>query len=220
MEGMMLLAQATAIVLSVLIPGVLMYSPLKELMTPFIGLLTLIYLITSFRKDTTEGDESKKRDSVRETISTSCLTAVIFLILFLTGGISSPLFFLLYFLAFALGFLLHPEVVYFYALATTLILFPSIQTGQVLDNVTKLGSLTLFSPLAYFFGRELQERFRAELYHKEVTATPEEITQIKSDVAAIIDNEKNVLKDEDLERLNDILETTESIQESNKRINE
>lgn len=143
--------------------------------------------------------------SKRNLLMVFILNTVIFLLIFSTGGLSSGLFFLLYFLGFGIAFVFEPATVFVFALGTTLIFLAEALAGDVMGNFLRLGSLFLISPLAYFFGREFRKE---EKQTQQIEKTSEIITK---DVSEIIQNEKQTLKTEDVEKLNDILEETEKL---------
>ena len=78
----------------------------------------------------------------------------------------------------------------------------------------KLGSIFLISPLAYFFGRELK---KDEKQTEELEALKERSADagstISDDVKEVIAKEKPNLKEDTTEKLNEILEESQELQE-------
>lgn len=76
----------------------------------------------------------------------------------------------------------------------------------------QLGSFLFISPLPYFFGKEYRDREEqdAEMHELEERST-EAADTISHDVEEVLDNEKKNLKQEDVEKLNEILEETEDL---------
>src|SRR3989338_352398 len=81
------------------------------------------------------------------------ITIVLFFV-FITGKLSSGLFFLLYFITFGLVFVFEPTTVFVFVLGIVAIFLPEILSNAVYENIAKVGSIVLVSPLAFFFGRE------------------------------------------------------------------
>jgi hypothetical protein len=173
---------------------------------PLLGILTAVYLISTIKRKT-----SQYRNQI---LTVFLLTTSALLLIQTTGGFDSYLFFLLYFLCFYIGFTLIPETVFVFAIATAVFFFPSI--GQeAFIYVAKLASFLLIAPLAYFFGKTLVAR------EKELTETEalKEETQyisksIIKDVSDIVKSEGKSLKNEDIERLKDIVDKSKELEKS------
>jgi mevalonate kinase len=89
--------------------------------------------------------------------------------------------------------------------------------GDLLVNLLKLGSLLLISPLAFFFGSQ----YRKSDQQEEAVEALEERTKeaadtISEDIEEVIKDEKDSLKSEDMEKLNEILEETEDLRAESK----
>lgn len=100
---------------------------------------------------------------------------------------------------------------------SVLIFFPEAQIGDTTGNFLKIASVALVSPLAYFFGKEYR---KSDLQDEKMNAIEERAREasdtISEDVEEIIENEKGMLKEEDLEKLNQILEETQDLREESK----
>ena len=167
---------------------------------PFIGLLVVVYLYLSRRGKNTEGSGTSS-----EQLSIGILTTLILLLIFATGGLESPIFFLLYFIPFAIAFVLMPEVVFIYIVATFLLFLSPALMENVTQNLIKLGSIALITPLAYFFGKE----YRAVSRHQQ---KDEEIAKrISSDAANVLQDQKN-LPEQDKAQLADIIKESEELE--------
>jgi membrane protein implicated in regulation of membrane protease activity len=141
------------------------------------------------------------------------LNTGIFLLIYATGQMQSWFFFLLYFLGFGITFIFEPATVFLFALGTIAIFIPDVITnGGSIGTYIQLGSFLLISPLPFFFGKEYREREKEE----EVIEALEERSQeagitIAKDVSEVLKNEKQNLKQEDVEKLNEILEESEDL---------
>lgn len=177
-----------------------------------LGFLIFLYLISTAKR------RGKPLDMLgNSTLSIFVLNTVIFLLIFSTGGFSSSLFFLLYFLVFGIAFIFEPATVFVFVLGSALIFFPQTIRDNVLENLIRIGSLVLISPLAFFFGREYVKGERQD----EATFAIKERTKdaadtISSDVEGLLKDKKEVLKSKDVEKLNEILEETENLREEAK----
>ena len=140
------------------------------------------------------------------------LNTVILLLIFSTGGIDSALFFLLYFLGFGIAFVFEPMLIFVFVLGVILIFVPDAIKGDLLVNSLKLGSLLLISPLAFFFGIEYRKNDKEdEAIEALEERTKEAADTISEDIEEVIKDEKANLKEEDMEKLNEILEETEDL---------
>lgn len=183
-------------------------TPLSGLTTPILGILIVAYFILSLRKKgkdlLTLGGENP--------FGIFVLNTVIFIVVFSTGSINSALFFLLYFLAFGVAFVFEPAITFIFVLGALLIFFPDVIKGDLTTNLLKLGSLVLISPLAYFFGKEYR---RTDNDEAEIEALEERSKEaadtISQDIEEVLKDEKGNLKDQDLEKLNEVLEETEDL---------
>lgn len=205
---MKLLLQSLTLLTSFVTVFIWQNSPLKDYTVELLGLFVALYLIISFRKKgkgflTMGGDGS---------IGIFILNTLIFLMIFLTGGLNSALFFILYFLSFGIAFVFDPLAVFVFIVGCVLIFIPSAQTGDLMANILKIGSVALVSPLAFFFGMQYQKSDKDEEEKNAIKErTKEAADTISEDIDEIIEDEKTNLKEKDMEKLNEILEETEDL---------
>lgn len=173
----------------------------QDYTTQALGFLIFLYLITSARK--------KNLNLIQVASESSwgifVLNTVIFLLIFSTGSIASPLFFLLYFLGFGIAFIFEPAIVFVFAIGSFLVFLPDALKNDVMANFIKTGSLSLIAPLAYFFGREFRE------HDTEDEVTKEAANTIAQNVGEVLEDEKVVIEEKDVEKLNTVLEETEKL---------
>lgn len=145
------------------------------------------------------------------------LNTVIFLLIYATGQMTSWFFFLLYFLGFGITFIFEPESVFVYALGTVAMFVPEVlKNGGSVGTYIQLGSFILIAPLPYFFGKEYRDREKQEEQIEALEERSEEAADtISQDVESVMKHEKN-LKEEDVEKLNEILEETEDLRQEAK----
>lgn len=211
---MKLIRQSLILILSFLLVFVWQNSPLSSYTIPIIGLLVFIYLLLSARKKG-EGFFTMGGDSIWGIF---ILNTVILLLIFSTGGLSSSLFFLLYFLVFGIAFVFEPSIVFVFIIGIVLVFLQTALQDDVMGNFIKLVSLVLISPLAFFFGGEYRKRETEEGKIEDLEErTKSAADTIAKDVEGVIKNEKGNLKQEDVEKLNDILEETEELREEARR---
>lgn len=141
------------------------------------------------------------------------LNTAIFLLIYATGQMASWFFFLLYFLGFGITFIFEPATVFIFALGTIAIFLPEvIKNGGSVGTYIQLGSFILISPLPYFFGKEYRDREEQEEAIENLEERSEEAGKtIAKDVEEVLKSEKKNLKEEDVEKLNEILEETEDL---------
>ncbi len=187
-------------------------GPLGDYTIQALGFLVFIYLITSARK------KNFTLSNVGEgTIGICIVTAIILLLIFSTGRLSSPLFFLLYFLNFGIAFVFEPPAVFVFTLGCFLIFLPDTLKDNITDNLLRTGSLFLISPIAYFFGKEYRDRDKEEKKMDELKQESQVAADnISHEISDVLSKEKNVLQADDIDKLNDTLEQTESLREKSK----
>jgi hypothetical protein len=206
-------SQSLILVLSFVIVYIWTQSPLATYTIPLLGFLIFIYLLLSARKKgksfLTMGGDGPWGIFV--------LNTLIFLLIFSTDGLYSPIFFLLYFLGFGIAFVFEPSAVFIFILGAILVFLPQGLRDDVSGNMLRLGSLILISPLAFFFGNEYRktDKQTAEIESMEERAK-EAADTIAEDVEEVIEDEKQVLKEKDVEKLNEILEETEDLRQEAK----
>ena len=210
---MQLIIQAFVLILSFVLVYVWEQTSLADYTIQTLALLVLVYLLISLRKRgkgfLTMGGDGPWGIFI--------LNSIILLLIFGTGSISSPVFFLLYFLGFGIAFVFDPPAILVFILGTLLIFLPDTLKGDVTGNILRMGSLLLISPLAYFFGREYRKSDRQE---NDIEAlqerTKEAANTISQDLEEVIKEEKDNLKEKDIEKLNEILEETEDLRLESK----
>lgn len=101
--------------------------------------------------------------------------------------------------------MLEPASIFTFMVLCVAAFLPNAVKTDVLANLTKILSLILISPLAYFFGYEIQNR-QANASHERLLeiAAREATIQINEDVTQILQNEKHTLSQEDIQGLEDI----------------
>lgn len=211
---MKLLTQSLIISFSFITVFVWQNSPLSDYTVAFLGFLIALYLVISSRQKgrgflTLGGDGPW---------GIFILNTLIFLLIFSTGSLNSPLYFLLYFLGFGVAFIFEPVVTFIFVLGAILIFVPDALEGDVSGNFLKLASLLLISPLAYFFGSQYKKSSKDDetiVGLKE--RTNEAANTISSDLEEVIKREKQNLREEDMEKLNEVLEETEDLREESKQ---
>ena len=205
---MKLILQSFILLLSFIIIFVWQNSFLATYTVPLLGGMIALYLIIAARKKgagfLSLGGEGPW--------GIFLLNTVIFLLIFSTGSITSPLFFLLYFLGFGVAFVFEPVITFVFVLGAVIVLLPDALQNDVTDSLIKLSSLILISPLAFFFGREYRQN---EKENEEIEAlkerTKDSADTISEDIEEVIKDERENLKDKDMQKLNEILEETEDL---------
>lgn len=200
-----LVGQSLLLILSFAIAFLWQNSPLADYTIPALGFLIFIYLITFARK-------SRNQRQLGGALDILILNTAILFLIFSTGGLNSTLFFLLYFLGFGIAFVFEPLTVFIFVLSAIAVFYPEIFQNDLMGNIVRLGSLALISPLAYFFGREYKKRDVQEEKIEELKEDSKEAADtITKDVSEVIEREKQNLKEEDVEKLSDVLEQTEKL---------
>ena len=206
--------QSLIIVLTFLAIFIWQKSILALYTVPLLGILTALYLIASFKRKGGANPGMKYRNQI---LTVFLLTTSSLLLIQATGGINSMLFFLLYFLSFYIGFTLIPETVFVFSIGIFLLFYPQASEGNTLFNLTKLFSFFLLCPLAYFFGKEIAVREKREQKIAELQQnTSEKAEKIIKDVEAVVKNEGKMLKEQDLEKLKDIVDQSRKLEEETK----
>jgi len=205
--------QSLVLALSFLFIFIWQNTSLSSYTVPFLGFFVFIYILLSARRKglgfLTMGGNGPWGIFILQTI--------ILLIIFSTGGLSSSLFFLLYFLSFGIAFVFEPAVIFVFVVLTILIFLPAFPKDDVMGNYLKLFSLLLISPLAYFFGKQYRQQDKEE---EKINAleerTKDAADTIATDVEKVLKDQKQSLKQETTERLNEILEETENLRQETK----
>ena len=211
---MKLLIQAIVLILSFVLVFIWQQTILSGFTIQALGVLVLLYIILSARKKG-QGIMTLGGDGPWGIF---ILNTLILLLIFATGSISSPIFFLLYFLGFGIAFVFEPPAIFVFIIGALLIFLPDTLSGDVTGNFLRVGSLLLISPLAYFFGREYRRSDKDENDMEALQErTKEAADTISQDLEEVIKEEKENLKEKDIEKLNEILEETEDLRMESKR---
>ncbi|MCL5435291.1 MAG: hypothetical protein M1405_02795 [Patescibacteria group bacterium] len=211
---MRFILQALVLILSFVLVFVWQNTPLSGYTVQILGVLVVVYLIISARRKgqgfLTMGGEGPWGIFI--------LNTIILLLVFATGSISSSLFFLLYFLGFGIAFVFEPPAIFIFIVGAVLVFLPDALRGDAFGNFIKVGSLLLISPLVYFFGREYRKSDKEEADIEALEErTKEAADTISEDVEEVIKDEKANLKEQDVQKLNEILEETEDLREESKK---
>jgi len=210
---MKLFWQSLTLIVSFLTIFVCINSPLSQYIVPILGLLIILYLLVSSRK----GGKGFFSMGGEGPWGIFVLNTLVFLLIFSTEGIKSPLFFLLYFLVFGIAFVFEPITIFVFILGSLFILFPQAVAVDTTNNLLKLGSLLLISPLAFFFGREYKKSYKEDEQIEGLKErTKDAADTISKDVEGVLKKEKENLKPDDVEKLNDALEQTADLREESK----
>lgn len=179
-------------------------SQLAEYSIPFVGFLVFLFLLISFKR--------KQNLNLGGPVNFFILNTILLLFIFSTGGIESPLFFLIYFLLFAAAFIMDPRSVFIIPIGLIIIFWSQIFEKDVTANIIKMASISILSPLAYFFGIQFKKNDNASdeiLKTKERTVTSAD--EISSDVKEVIESGKSKLNPREINKLNEILEETKEL---------
>jgi len=107
---------------------------------------------------------------------------------------------------------MHPKSVFIIPISLIIIFWYQIFEGDVSANIIKMASISILSPLAYFFGIQFKKNDKDE---DEILKTKERATSsaddIAKDVEQVIESGKEKLSGKEIEKLNDVLEETESL---------
>jgi hypothetical protein len=210
---MKLVLQSIVLIISFVLIFVWQNSFLSDYTATLLAACIALYLILSARR----GGKGFLALGGEGPLGIFLLNTVIFLLIFATGSISSPLFFLLYFLGFGIAFVFEPLVIFIFVIGAILVFVPDALIGDMTSNLLKLGSLAFISPLAFFFGREAR---KDDAQEKEIEAMKERSKDsadtISEDIEEIINNAKTTLKERDIEKLNEVLEESESLRQESK----
>jgi hypothetical protein len=179
--------------------------PLSDLTTPVIGLLVLIYLLLLRRSN--KSKPSEKSLGGMDALSLSILISLVLLLILVTGAINSPLYFLLYFVPFAITFVLLPKTTFVFLAGSILLLLSSALEANVTENMIKLGSLVLITPLAYFFGKEYR---LVEEHGRHDTQIAD---QISREAATVLRDQGSSMTTKDKDELTNIIVQTEELKE-------
>lgn len=184
-------------------------SQLAQYSIPFVGFLVFLFLLISFKR--------KQNLNLGGPVNFFILNTILLLFIFSTGGIESNLFFLIYFLLFAAVFIMDPRSVFIIPIGLIIIFWSQIFQGDVGANIIKLASISILSPLAYFFGIQFKKNDKAA---DEILKTKERASysadEISSDVKEVIESGKSKLNPKELGKLKEILDETKDLREEKK----
>ncbi len=192
---------------------VLLYIMEQAKLTSFtpqiIGVLVFLFIILTAGK--------KRSLTLGGPTGVFVLNTVIFLVILSTGGLSSSFFFVLYFVVFGIAFVFDPNLAFVFAAGSLIVFLPDVFKANTLENVVKIASLFIISPLAFFFGKMYRKQDQKE---DEVVAVKERASEaadtISKDVSQVIHDEKQTLKPQDVDKLNEILEETEDLRQETR----
>lgn len=184
-------------------------SQLAQYSIPFVGFLVFLFLLISFKR--------KQNLNLGGPVNFFILNTILLLFIFSTGGIESNLFFLIYFLLFAAAFIMDPRSVFIIPIGLIIIFWSQIFQGDVGANIIKVASISILSPLAYFFGIQFKKNDKAA---DEILKTKERASssadEISSDVKEVIESGKSKLDPKELGKLKEILDETKDLREEKK----
>lgn len=181
-------------------------SQLAQYSIPFIGFLVFMFLLISIK--------NKQNLNLGGPLNFFILNTILLLFIFSTGGIESNLFFLVYFLLFAAAFIMDPRSVFIIPVSLIIIFWSQIFEKDVSANIIKMASISILSPLAYFFGIQFKKNDKATdeiLKAKERNSASAD--EIATDVKEVIESGKNKLNSDEVKKLKEILEETEGLRE-------
>jgi len=209
---MKLVKQASVLIASFLLVFIWEMTTMSLYTIPLLGALIFFYLFFSFRK---KGRGFLNLGGDNPWIIFT-LNTIILLLIFTTEGVNSPIFFLLYFLGFGIAFVFEPLVVFVFVVGVILIFIPDVLKNDVTNNILKMSSLLLISPLAFFFSNEYK---KSDKQDEEIIKTKEREEEagktIAEDVEEIIEEDKNLDQDT-TEKLNEILEEADDLRQETK----
>jgi len=203
LTNMKLFNQTATLLLAFIFVLIVVNTQLSSYITPILGVIiifSVIFIIIMRR--------AKKGDDLLVGSNKEVFTVVtaVMLAIFLTGGLTSNLYFLLYFLIFGIIFLFEPLAVFIMVIGMLVVFYGEISQGDFVSNLIKLGSLVLFAPIAYFFGREFQKREDTENEVEDKTG------QIIEDARAVQKKDPNMSEDS-IDEVEDIIEKANELRQ-------
>lgn len=184
-------------------------SQLAAYSIPFIGFLVFMFLLISIR--------NKQNLNLGGPVNFFILNTVILLFIFSTGGIESNLFFILYFLLFAAAFIMDSRSVFIFPAGVIILFWSQIFQNDVGANVIKMASISILSPLAYFFGREFTKNENQE---DEIVKTKERAASagddISKDTKEVLQSAESKLTQQEKEKLSEVVEESEDLRQESK----
>lgn len=211
---MKLIFQNLVLIASFILIFIWQKANLTEYTVALLGILIALYLVVSISRKSANGFLATEKEGA---FGIFILNTLIFLLIFSTDSINSPLFFLLYFLAFSVAFIFEPAVILIFVTGAMLILLPDALKEDVTFNLLKIGSILFISPLAYFFSLEYRKNQNQEESIEALKErTKEAADTISKDLEEVIKDEKQNLKEQDMDKLNEVLEETEDLRQEAK----
>ncbi len=105
-----------------------------------------------------------------------------------------------------------PRSVFIIPIGLIIIFWSQVFEGDVTANIIKMASISILSPLAYFFGVQFKKNDKAT---DEILKTKERASssadEISSDVKEVIESSKSKLNPKELEKLKEILDETKDL---------
>lgn len=183
--------------------GIWKYATLDAALVPTLGALMAVYLVISLKNRHASIDK-KDAGLVNSIIPIFLLIVVVGILVISNGGLLSPLFFLFTFICFAITFVLPPQSVFVFTAGIVLLFLPDGASEDMMANIVHFGSLILLTPIAYFFGRELQARARKN------AADQETADRIRREAATVLRDNQNMSEDNKVQ-LADIIHETDTL---------
>lgn len=184
-------------------------SQLAAYSIPFIGFLVFMFLLISIK--------NKQNLNLGGPVNFFILNTVILLFIFSTGGIESNLFFILYFLLFAASFIMDSRSVFIFPAGVIILFWSQIFQNDVTSNIIKIASISILSPLAYFFGREFRKN---EKQDDEIVKTKERAVsageEISKDTKEVLQSAESKLTQQEKEKLSEVVEESEDLRQESK----
>lgn len=207
---MKFVGQSLLIILAFVFVFVWQQGPFSDFTIPILGFLVFVYVLTTLSK------KGKSPTSIAGgSFDIPILITIILLLIFSTGGLTSSLFFLLYFLGFGIAFIFEPATVFVFVIAAFLIFLPDALKADYTQSFIRTISLIFISPLAFFFGKQYREKNDEDIAMEGMQQDSQDAAnKIAKKVEDVLQAEKQTLKEQDVEKLDEILEETEKLRKS------
>lgn len=179
--------------------GIVMFfkSLFLALVVPALGILVAFYLIISKRKR-------------NEILNFFILISLVLILIVSTGEMSSPFFFLIYFLSFAIAFVFDPRTVFVFTAGLIVLFFPSALRDNLNQNLIMLFSLFLLSPVAFFLGKDYQEKQEKKRIIKQME---HKALEIEDEIKEVLHDTKQKLNPKAAIKLSEALIAAEELEE-------
>lgn len=196
--------------IAILLPFLLVFlweaAGLDSLTVPVIGVLVITALLATRSKRKVDPNSQKSGiEKYQDELSIFIAITLVLLLIFSTGDLTSPLFFLLYFLAFAIALTLTPITVFVYTLGVFLLFLPLAFSPFSFEDVLRVGSIFLITPLAFFFGKEMKERESERIHNAEIAET------IQKEAEDVLTSKEDTLSPQEQSELVDIMKKSEEL---------